>query len=231
MILFKCSKCGEQLEAPQSLAGQSVECPKCNLHEKVPTPIVPLDSIDGPKKASRNFLAASWHSIPKPFKNTFLGTLGIISALWLFLFLVVNLNQSKDEPTYREPVYFEVPQSYQEPVYNTEPQYPDTAPRPETQQSSTNGIKVESFDLKRLSTTKYYHKYSWKARLSVDRACSIDVHVVFKDRENFNLEEFVEYGQKLMAGKYSVLSGTALIDADIAKMIDLSKCTLYIEKN
>lgn len=36
MIKFKCSKCGEKLEAPESLAGQALQCPKCKLHEKVP---------------------------------------------------------------------------------------------------------------------------------------------------------------------------------------------------
>jgi hypothetical protein len=36
MIKFKCTKCGEGLEAPESLVGQAVKCPKCELHEEVP---------------------------------------------------------------------------------------------------------------------------------------------------------------------------------------------------
>jgi len=36
LINFKCTKCGELLEAPESMAGQAVQCPKCKLHEKVP---------------------------------------------------------------------------------------------------------------------------------------------------------------------------------------------------
>ena len=36
MIKFKCSKCGEGLEAPDSLCGEVLKCPKCGLHEKVP---------------------------------------------------------------------------------------------------------------------------------------------------------------------------------------------------
>jgi len=36
MISFNCSKCGEVLEAPESLIGQVLKCPKCSLHEQVP---------------------------------------------------------------------------------------------------------------------------------------------------------------------------------------------------
>jgi len=37
MIQFKCSKCGEEMEAPVSEAGNALKCPKCGLHEKVPS--------------------------------------------------------------------------------------------------------------------------------------------------------------------------------------------------
>jgi hypothetical protein len=37
MIYFKCSQCGEKMEAPASLKGQLLSCPKCNLHQTVPT--------------------------------------------------------------------------------------------------------------------------------------------------------------------------------------------------
>ena len=36
MITFKCTKCGETMEAPESLAGKTLQCPKCGLHESVP---------------------------------------------------------------------------------------------------------------------------------------------------------------------------------------------------
>ena len=36
LINFKCSKCGEGMEAPVELTGEAIECPKCGLHEKVP---------------------------------------------------------------------------------------------------------------------------------------------------------------------------------------------------
>jgi len=44
MIQFKCTKCGEELEAPAELAGKAIECPKCGLHEKVPIPPPPKTS-------------------------------------------------------------------------------------------------------------------------------------------------------------------------------------------
>lgn len=37
MIEFKCSQCGEGMEAPQSLAGEMLECPKCGLPNRVPS--------------------------------------------------------------------------------------------------------------------------------------------------------------------------------------------------
>lgn len=36
MIAFKCSLCGEGMEAPQSLAGQVEKCPKCGSLNRVP---------------------------------------------------------------------------------------------------------------------------------------------------------------------------------------------------
>lgn len=37
MIVFKCLKCGEQLEAPPSLGGQVVTCPACGNVSEVPS--------------------------------------------------------------------------------------------------------------------------------------------------------------------------------------------------
>lgn len=36
MIYFKCSRCGNMLDAPASLIGQTLQCPKCNGDESVP---------------------------------------------------------------------------------------------------------------------------------------------------------------------------------------------------
>jgi TM2 domain-containing membrane protein YozV len=36
MIVFQCLKCGEQLEAPPSMAGQAVTCPECGNVSHVP---------------------------------------------------------------------------------------------------------------------------------------------------------------------------------------------------
>ena len=43
MIYFNCSKCGEALEAPESMKGELLQCPKCLFPEKIPVP-----SEDGP---------------------------------------------------------------------------------------------------------------------------------------------------------------------------------------
>ena len=37
VIYFKCTKCGEGMEAPESMAGDAFVCPKCGLHERVPS--------------------------------------------------------------------------------------------------------------------------------------------------------------------------------------------------
>ncbi|MFG0275443.1 MAG: NINE protein [Phycisphaerales bacterium] len=36
MIVFQCPKCGEQLEAPPTMAGQAVTCPECGNVSQVP---------------------------------------------------------------------------------------------------------------------------------------------------------------------------------------------------
>jgi DNA-directed RNA polymerase subunit RPC12/RpoP len=35
MIYFKCSQCGASMEAPDSLKGQLLACPKCGSHQTV----------------------------------------------------------------------------------------------------------------------------------------------------------------------------------------------------
>ncbi len=36
MIEFKCSQCGETMQAPESLAGETEKCPKCGALRRVP---------------------------------------------------------------------------------------------------------------------------------------------------------------------------------------------------
>jgi len=38
MIQFKCSQCKELLEAPESMQGERLQCPKCRYPEVVPAP-------------------------------------------------------------------------------------------------------------------------------------------------------------------------------------------------
>jgi hypothetical protein len=43
MIDFKCGQCGEEMEAPQSLAGETENCPKCGKRNHIPGLAVPGD--------------------------------------------------------------------------------------------------------------------------------------------------------------------------------------------
>ncbi len=38
MITFKCFHCNEELEAPQSMVGETIKCPGCGRNETVPNP-------------------------------------------------------------------------------------------------------------------------------------------------------------------------------------------------
>lgn len=50
-VEFKCTECGQWLEAPADMAGLMVECPKCNAVIKVPTASdhVPAAARSGPR--------------------------------------------------------------------------------------------------------------------------------------------------------------------------------------
>jgi len=95
MILFNCSKCGEQLEAPQSIAGQTLKCPRCGLHEIVPTPSIVKGTVEKSKKATNTFLIKVWENTPKPFKNAFLATVGVVAAVLLSYFVYANVFASE----------------------------------------------------------------------------------------------------------------------------------------
>jgi TM2 domain-containing membrane protein YozV/DNA-directed RNA polymerase subunit RPC12/RpoP len=51
MIVFRCAKCAEQLEAPSSLAGAALECPTCRNVSLVPSREIPIASYAGPQPA------------------------------------------------------------------------------------------------------------------------------------------------------------------------------------
>lgn len=53
MIHFKCSKCGEGLEAPESLVGENITCPKCNNSPQVPTRLLGKTSLLGTPEISK----------------------------------------------------------------------------------------------------------------------------------------------------------------------------------
>jgi len=46
VINFKCVGCGENLEAPASLQGSTLECPKCGITVKVPTQVANINKDD-----------------------------------------------------------------------------------------------------------------------------------------------------------------------------------------
>ena len=45
MISFTCTQCGEGLEAPESMQGERLQCPKCRYPETVPPPEEEPESI------------------------------------------------------------------------------------------------------------------------------------------------------------------------------------------
>lgn len=147
MIKFRCKNCGEVLEAPQSLAGQMLNCPTCNFLASVPDrlsgkrtspkaekPSAP--KIDLPKdlsrrtgKAAGNLLIAFWKNTPSAFRTSFLATLGVVAALTFALL------------TYRVPDIFRSFESEQ-PAYtqsqNTPP--PTLPPNPPPIMSSPHKV-------------------------------------------------------------------------------------------
>ena len=65
MIHFKCSKCGEGMEAPESMAGDVLQCPKCELHERVPNVPPPKPAPETPPpvivNAQPQIIYPSWN--------------------------------------------------------------------------------------------------------------------------------------------------------------------------
>ena len=82
MINFKCSQCGEKMEAPESLQGSSLKCPMCQSATKIP---LNKPSKQVPRKTG-DILIRIWKNSPAPFRTAFLATLGVFAALlvgWL----------------------------------------------------------------------------------------------------------------------------------------------------
>ena len=89
MIHFRCERCGERLEAPDSLRGKTLECSTCQHN--------PLVSGRNPAMAAKRFRAArgqlgsllirAWLNTPAAFRTGFLGTLGGLAAIFTGLFI------------------------------------------------------------------------------------------------------------------------------------------------
>ena len=79
MINFKCSQCGEKLEAPESLQGSSLKCPMCKTATKIPKH-KPSKQV---ARKTGNLLIHIWDNSPAPFKTAFLATLGVFTAVFV----------------------------------------------------------------------------------------------------------------------------------------------------
>ena len=65
MIQFKCIYCGEEMEAPQSLAGEKLDCPSCS--HRVPVPRVKNDKEEenpAERSSDSKICSKCMHAIP-----------------------------------------------------------------------------------------------------------------------------------------------------------------------
>lgn len=77
MIEFRCSQCGEALEAPDSMAGEKLQCPKCRFPEKIPEshegpPPIKLESNDvkdDPLSQITTFGSTLDHDVDREYKR------------------------------------------------------------------------------------------------------------------------------------------------------------------
>ena len=66
-IVFCCSKCGTELVAAVSEAGEEFDCPKCGASQRVPV----LEAVkDGPKRVTTRMSAVSAPAAPPPATKT-----------------------------------------------------------------------------------------------------------------------------------------------------------------
>jgi len=94
----QCPNCQTRFKAPDSYAGKTVKCLKCKNSftielpepEKISLP-VPLNVLPIlPTKHRGNFFIKLWNNSPVVFRNAFLATLGVLSAL-LFAYYVIRV--------------------------------------------------------------------------------------------------------------------------------------------
>ena len=64
MIQFKCIYCGEEMEAPQSLAGDKLDCPECSHRIPVPRLREVLDGDPPGKTLDSKICAECLNAIP-----------------------------------------------------------------------------------------------------------------------------------------------------------------------
>jgi len=51
-IKFNCQSCGTELEAPEEMAGEVVECPSCSQNISIPQPVVAEVNASGINKSA-----------------------------------------------------------------------------------------------------------------------------------------------------------------------------------
>ena len=95
MIALTCYTCHEQLEAPASLAGQAIKCPRCGTLNKISSPPkMPLPensqslekaakAAQAAKKHTSNGILRIWKKTPLAFRSGLLATLGVMTALYI----------------------------------------------------------------------------------------------------------------------------------------------------
>jgi hypothetical protein len=87
MIDFNCPICAEKIEVPDSLAGQSLNCPSCNKSAIIPK----ICSKEKIKKKAANVFIRIWKNSPAPFRIAFLATMGVICAVLISLLAYSHL--------------------------------------------------------------------------------------------------------------------------------------------
>lgn len=93
---FSCPHCNKQYDHPNATAGKKAKCRKCKNIFIIP---ITINSVESPSPlpvekivptkitlAQKTLLTAGkrmWNNAPLPFRNAFLGTLGVLSAIMI----------------------------------------------------------------------------------------------------------------------------------------------------
>jgi len=98
----ECPKCKKILSVPDTYKNKRIRCKFCEqilkaipLTIKIVVPTNIMQKTEAPKKTSEykprpsrsNFLTKIWTKSPAPFRNAFLATLGVLSALFMVYYL------------------------------------------------------------------------------------------------------------------------------------------------